>query len=330
MPVCPENLHLVLTQVIIDPSVLAPGGTVHSTVQDAVDHAVDGDLIGMFINTHENVVIGAPGSPSAGKSFTIIQCSKARIDASSPANPNLPALHIASAAGAVIISGLDLVNATGAEGALVEGTGADLKGLRVTNNKIGAVLVGNANRISFNSTHGNQTGVQVLGTGCDVRGTVDDNVGNGIELIGAGNIVRGAMVSGNGGWGIDVRSSDDSITGGHIDANVLGGIRVAPLASRTLISGVGATGNTGAGFRIEGASTTLEFDKATANGSDGFTIVGAGNSLRSNVSGGGVRDENQGCEYLVTQSSNQNLGGNKANGVTVPGTLFPTGCTGTP
>src|SRR5262249_6557064 len=147
---------------------------------------------------------------------------------------------------------------------------------------------------------------------------------------GAGNLVGGAMVSGNGGWGIDVRSSDDSITGGHIDANALGGIRVGPLASRTLISGVGASGNTGAGVRVEGTSTTIEFDKVTANGSDGFTIVGASNSLRSNVSGGSVRDDNQGCAYLVTQSSNQNLGGNKANGVTVPGTLFPTGCTGTP
>src|SRR5262249_6900495 len=173
LPVCPENLHLVLTQVIIDPAVLKPGGTVHATVQDAVNHAVDGDLIGMFINTHENVVIGAPGSPSAGKSFTIIQCSHARVDASPPANPNLPALHIASAAGAVIISGLDLINATGAEGALVDGNGADLKGLRVTNNHIGAIVNGTGNRISFNSTHGNQTGVQVFGTQCDVRGTVD-------------------------------------------------------------------------------------------------------------------------------------------------------------
>jgi hypothetical protein len=297
---------------------------------DAVNHAVDGDLIGMFINTHENVVIGAPGSPSAGKSFTIVQCSKARIDASPPANPNLPALRIAPAAGAVIVSGLDLINATGAEGALVDGSQADLKGLRVTNNRIGAVINGTGNRISFNSTHGNQTGVQVFGTQCEVRGTVDNNLGNGIELIGSANSVRGAMVSGNAGRGIDVRSSDDSITGGHIDANGQDGIRVGSPASRTLISGVGATGNAGAGFRIEGTATTLEFDKATANGSGGFTIVGANNTLRSDVSGGGVREDNRGCEYLVTQNSNRNLGGNKANAVTVPGTLFPIGCTGTP
>ena len=175
--------------MIIDPSVLAPGGTVHSTVADAVNHAVDGDLIGMFTNTHENVVIGAPGSPSAGKSFTIIQCAQARIDASPPANPNLPALHIASAAGAVIISGLDLVNATGAEGVLVDGNLADLKGLRVNNNGIGALIGGTGNRASFNSTQGNQTGVQITGTQCDLRGTVDNNLGNGIEIIGPNNIV---------------------------------------------------------------------------------------------------------------------------------------------
>ena len=316
--------------MIIDPSVLAPGGTVHSTVADAVNHAVDGDLIGMFTNTHENVVIGAPGSPSAGKSFTIIQCAQARIDASPPANPNLPALHIASAAGAVIISGLDLVNATGAEGVLVDGNLADLKGLRVNNNGIGALIGGTGNRASFNSTQGNQTGVQITGTQCDLRGTVDNNLGNGIEIIGPNNIVRGAMISGNGGWGVDVRSSGNSITGGHFDANGKAGIRVAPLASGTLISGVGATGNTGSGFRVEGTSTTLEFNKATANRAGGFAIVGGSNSLRSNVSGGGVREDNLGCEYLVTLGSNSNLGGNKANGVTVPGTLFPAGCTGTP
>src|SRR5439155_1503104 len=148
LPACPENSHIVLTQVIIDPSVLAPGGTVHSTVADAVNHAEDGDLIGMFTNTHGNVVIGAPGSPSAGKGFTIIHCAQARIDASSPANPNLPALHIAAAAGAVIISGLDLVNATGAEGVLVDGNLADLKGLRVNNNGIGALIGGTGNRAS--------------------------------------------------------------------------------------------------------------------------------------------------------------------------------------
>jgi hypothetical protein len=309
---------------------MAPGGNIHATVTDAVDHVVDGDLIGMFTSTHENVVIGAPGSPSAGKSFTIIQCAQARIDASPPANPNLPALHIASAAGAVIISGLDLVNASGAEGVLVDGSQGDLKGLRVNNNRIGALIGGTGNRISFNSTQGNQTGVQLTGTQCDVRGTVDNNVGNGIEIIGPDNSVRGAMISGNGGWGIDVRSSDNSITSGHFDANGKGGIRVAPLASRILISAVGATGNTGSGFRIEGTSNTLEFNKATANRAGGFAIVGTSNALRNNVSGGGTREDNQGCEYLVTQRSNSNLGGNRANGVTVPGTLFPAGCTGTP
>jgi hypothetical protein len=143
---------------------------------------------------------------------------------------------------------------------------------------------------------------------------------------GYGNQVRNNTVYASAGDGINVCGGTDP------DPNVI------------YLNTVGARdgkGNLGNGIRVcagdtgNGTDSPIEIERNTvrANTLNGIWVEGVDHQLKNNVSGGtSSGDDNGDCEFLVA-AGNINATGNKANGVTVPGTngsSFPTGCIGTP
>jgi hypothetical protein len=328
-------LNRVVLQLPEEPS----GGTTHATLGAAVDAASPGETIGVFAHTHENTVIGAQGSPSEGKDLTITQCTVAKIDASAPADPYRPALHIMPTAGSLVVIGLDFLNSTGAEGLRVDGSGHDLRALRATGNLVGVSINGSSNRISFNGVEANLTGVRLAGTGNNVRGTISGNLGHGIEITGTTNTVRAVSANANGADGIVVSGVANVVRENQANFNSGDGIRIT--GSLNAIEANTAQGNLGDGIHAtgngNGDNTPVEFvdNTVTSNAGAGIKIEGRGHQLRTNESGdtAGGRRDNGGCEYEVV-SGNLDGGGNRANRDLVQpntsGAPFPAGCTGTP
>ena len=278
-----------------------------------------GDIIGVFGNTTENVSI-------PNKSFTITQCTVARITA---LDPTKPAVGI-STPDTIVVIGLDTVGGT--IGWLLKTDGHELRGVRAKGaTEAGIKIEGSGNRVSWNLLKKNGAGIVVSGIGNDLRGgTVEKNTGNGVQfsataagqsccraptsssmaptassIEGSGNTVRdNARVDSNGKNGVLVTGSNNLIK-----SNVIGSDKTK--------------GNGENGFMVTGAGNTLNSNKASANLGDGFNISGgtAGNPNRlkgnqSNLGGSGQNKENKGAEYRLANSV-MSLDGNKADGASV-------------
>jgi hypothetical protein len=143
---CPEDPNAVLTK-----TVSKPGGGVPNfdTVQAAYDAAVNGDVIGLFGNTVENVTLGD------AKTLKITQCTSARITAQ---NNALPVWNITST-GKLTIVGPDsrrhdrlahrqrFRRSSHAEERAANG--ASIRGIRINSN---------GNNVSWNDVSGNGAG----------------------------------------------------------------------------------------------------------------------------------------------------------------------------
>jgi hypothetical protein len=325
---CPQDPNRLITRSV-DPTGGQHGLIPNSlTLQEAVDSASSGEIIGVFGNTDENVVI-------SNKRLTITQCTLARITA---LDGSLPVVSV-STLDPLLVIGLDSLG--GSIGWLVQSSGHEFRGLRATGASDACIAIeGNSNRVSWNNVSQCGVGIRVTGDSNDLRGgTVELNTGDGVQIgdTGSGNVLQGATVRQNGGNGIAVAGSGNTIkSNARVDQNTLNGVLVTgngnSIKSNTAGSGDGA-GNIQDGFKVTGLGNTLDSNKATDNHGNGFNvaggIVGAANVLKSNLSNLGTANgsrENTGAEYLLADTV-KSSGGNKADGVAVPKLTAPAKCT---
>lgn len=257
-PDCPGDSHGAARPLT---SAVAPPGTImgvpsFTTLQAAVNAAGLDEVIGMFTNTTENVII------DDAKRLFITKCTLGQVTA---ANPAIPVIDISST-DTIIISGLDTRGGT--IGFLVETNGHQLRGVRATNASVAGIsILGNNNSVSFNSLANSGAGLLVSGDVNDIRGgTVEKNLGNGVQVTATGdnNTFRGAKVLTNGGNGILVQGSGNTVRdNGQVDNNSLDGINVT------------------------GVGNKLRSDRASANTGDEFDI-GPGNVNQGGNKANGV------------------------------------------
>lgn len=301
-----------------DDAALIGGLPTHRTLQDAVDNAVDGDVIGFYGRSTENVVI------NDDLNLTITQCTVAQITAAAAG----PVVDITSTGKLTIIS-LDTVGGT--IGWRVGTDGHDLKSVRATEaSQFGILVVGNRSSVSFNAVRSSAVGIGIDGDFNDLRGgTVENNLGDGVQvrLTANYNTFRTATVQTNGGHGILVAGSSNTIRdNGRVNGNILNGILVT--GSHNILRSNRADENRQDGFHISGNSNTLQDNKANKNISDGFDISGASNILKGNASNqgsSGGSNENRSAEYNLGATA-INQGGNQADNIGVPKTTAPTKC----
>ncbi len=307
----------------------------HLTVQEAYNAAQasgnPNEVIGMFSETTENVVLNGP------KRVTITQCTTAKVTA---ADNSKPVWDIGLGAGRLLIVGPDSVGGT--IGWNVAGNGHELKGLRAEGaSQYGIRVLGNNNSVSYNSVDTSPVGIRVEGDYTDLRGgTVERNTGDGVQLgsTANNNTFRTANVQSNGGNGILVEGPTNTIRdNGRIDLNTLNGILVAS-AGNTILNNSAASdnnkGNGQDGFKVTGPNNSIENNRASDNGGDGFDVGGGSSSAlanklknnQSNLTGVGGTKENTGAEYRLLNWVKNNAGGNKADGIVVPKTTSPTKC----
>jgi hypothetical protein len=328
-------------------SPVPPGftGTVHPTLQAAVNAAIDDDVITMYANTTENVVI------NGAKDLRIEGCGH-KVTAASASSPAIRVLVTAgkndSNTGAgerdIHIGDLDVRNATGAAGYLIEttktttGTSTILKAVRSEYNSIGIKVAGHGNQLrGGNSTRYNSgDGIQVVGNSNLIeQNGVGPNTGDGIDVSGNKNTIKGNDVDDSGGDGIKVAgngnslSENDSDKSGGDGFDVSGGTAALPNVLVKNESGTNVANN-GNGFLIAGAGSgksnpvELAENEAAKNKMNGFRVTGTGHELGKNKASGNVL-----CEYSLV-AGNFNSKDNKKNGTTVlpntDGAAFPTTC----
>jgi hypothetical protein len=291
----------------------------HLTVQDAYDAASDGEVIGLFGNTIENIILGD------AKTLTITQCTLARVTA---ADSSLPVWNITTT-GLLVIIGPDAVGGT--IGWRVQSNAHELRGVRATGaSQFGILVLGNNNSVSWNSVRDSAVGIRVEGDVTDLRGgTVELNTGDGVQLGATANtnVLRGATVQNNGGNGVLVQGAGNTVRdNGRVNANGLNGILVS--GTGNIVRSNRSDGNTQDGFNVTGNSNTLQDNKANKNVGDGFEVAGTGNKLKGNASNQGNpggSSENGGAEYNLLSSA-VNQGGNKADNIGIPKTSAPAKC----
>ena len=327
--ICPEDPTARLTRAV-DASGRAHGGTpVYLTVQAAYNASTNGDVIGIFSNTIENVVL------DGDKTLEITQCTAARVTA---AVANLPVWKL-TGIGKLTIIGPDAAGGTigwsldtgGHELRAVRATGASLFGIQIGQNSFG-------NSVSFNSVTASPVGVQIDGDSNIVKGgTVSGSSGDGVVIgsTGSNNTFSGANVQNNAGNGIVVNGSTNNTVkdNNRVDSNGLAGILVngnGNIIKNNQAASDKAKGNGGDGFKIVGTGNTLESNKANANVGNGFYVTGTatGTKLKSNQSNtenAGDNKENGGFEFKLDVGAT-NQGGNKADTIAIPKTSVPQKC----
>ena len=277
------------------------GGTNFATIQSAYDAAVNGDVIGIFSNTTENLVLGG------ARTLKITQCTVARVTAADPA---LPVWNITSS-GRLLIVGPDAVG--GSVGWRVGTNSHTLKSIRAEGSGQGVLVVGNLNNVSWNSLNNNSTGMRVEGASNVLTGgSVLTNLANGVELIGNSNTLQGATIQGNGGDGIVVGGTGNIVQNNtRIDQNKGNGILVSgPSNTLTANASESGKGNSLDGVKVTGNTNQLTNNKMYSNLLDGFLITGTGNKLKTNLA-----SNNTSLEFDIG-AGNVDQTGNKANGAT--------------
>ena len=257
----------------VDAAGQAHGSTpVYLTVQAAYNASTNGDVIGIFSNTIENVVLDGDktleitshrGSRHGG-GFESAGLEAHRIGKLTIIGPD--------AAGGTIGWSLDT---GGHELRAVRATGASLFGIQIGQNSFG-------NSVSFNSVTASPVGVQIDGDSNVVRGgTVSGSSGDGVVIgsTGSNNTFSGANVQNNAGNGIVVNGSTNNTVkdNNRVDSNGLTGILVngnGNIIKNNQAASDKAKGNGGDGFKIVGTGNTLESNKANANVGNGFYVTG--------------------------------------------------------
>jgi hypothetical protein len=304
---CPEDPSAILTKSV---GPLAQGHP-YQTVQAAYDAAVNGDVIGLFSETSENVVLGG------SKTLEITQCTTAKITA---ANNALPVWTVSST-GKLTIIGPDSVGGT--IGWNVTTSNHELKSIRAYGaSQYGVLILGNNVDVSLNevgsdnATKGgpNGVGIRVEGSGVDLgsSGDVHFNTGDGIQLAGTNAQLDGVEITDNGGNGVLVSGSNNTVeNNSRINDNGLNGILITgdgnTIESNRSESGKGNGLN---GIRIDAGAdnNAINENDMFSNGAAGFSIFGSGNALEKNTA-----TNNTGLEFDIGAGNIDN-GDNEANG----------------
>lgn len=318
---CPEDPNAVLT-LVVDHTGAAHGSLpVYTKVQAAYNAAHSGDVIGLFSQTTENVVLGG------SKTLTITQCTTAKVTAQNNAQP----VWDITSTGAITVIGADAVGDT--IGWRLATSGHTLKAVRSTSAcEYGILVIGNNNTVSVNSVSGTKVGIRVTGNTNDLKsgGSISGNSGNGVE-VGAsatGNTVRIGNIQSNGGNGILIDGSGNTVTSNsRVDNNSLNGILINGSNNSISNNAAGSDqgkGNNQDGIKVVGGTNTLDGNVTNANKGDGVDISGTGNKLKnhqSNQGAAGSTKENVGAEYRFANSTTVDLSGNKRNNASFTGTL---------
>jgi len=312
---CPQDRFRVLTRTVSAVPFSVPNTL---TIQEAVDQAASGEVIGVFLNTDENVSIDS-------KALTITQCTVARVTALDNTQPTFAI----SSPDRILVIGLDTVGGT--SGWLLSTDGHELRGVRARGaSEFGIEVAGDSNKVSWNRVDQNAVGVGVSGSSNALRGgTVENNSGDGIQFTdtATGNTIQGATVQQNGGNGITVAGAGNTVRdNSRVELNGGHGIAVSG-AGNTIkgnTAGSASKGNGGDGVNVTAGGNLLESNKTSANLGAGFTIRGGGagdpNVLKGNqgnAGGSGSKTENTGGEYVL-QNSVRSTGSNKADNISVP------------
>lgn len=171
--------------------------------------------------------------------------------------------------------------------------GTDITELTVRDNvSDGILLAGTRSRVDTVSAKQNGVaGIRVTGannrfTGC----TMEDNLGDGGVVSGYDNLVDGNSFGnqrdrGNGGFGLVVSASGNTITSNGAVVNGAGGFSIGAAAAG-LFKGNTAEGNGGPGFRFATGGTTIDSNRADRNGGWEFEIAPANNDAGNNRANG--------------------------------------------
>src|SRR5262249_7473636 len=160
------------------------------------------------------------------KGFTITQCTVGLIEA---LDASKPVVAISSPDPNTVI-GMD--TSGGTVGWLLASGGNELRGVRVSGaSEFGIQIKGNGNRVSWNAVRQNGAGIGVDGDNNDLRGggAIEGNTGDGVTFssTASGNILMGSTIQDNGGNGVNVAGSGNTIRdNSRIDHNGKNGILV--------------------------------------------------------------------------------------------------------
>ncbi len=287
-------------------------GGVHPTLQAAVNAAADNDVISMYVNTTENVVIGG------GKDLRIEGCGH-RVTAP---NPALPAIRVLSSAGRVDgdtgagerdihIANLNVRQATGTAGYLVETTKTSSTG---TSTLLDAVR-----------SESNSIGIKVTGHGNHLRGSngVKGSSGDGIQVIGNSNLIEENEVEDNHSDGIDVTGNSNTLKKNDVERSTSDGIKVAGNSNQIPENDV--VDNGGYGVKVTNNGNALTKNDVKGSGVDGINVVGSGNTMpENNVDGSDgdgfdVSGGTSGAPNLLTKNHSGASDGNAGNGYLIGG-----------
>jgi len=318
---------LLKTDVVVDPLNVVPPtftGIKVNTLQAAVNAAADDNVINMYADTKENVVIGAT-TGSGGKDLRIIGCGH-KVTAS---DTTKPVIRVESTAGAIDgntgkgerdihIEDLDVRG--GSIGYVVETTGSPgtstlLKSVRSASNGIGIKVSGNGNEVRGSNGVNSNTGfgIQVNGKNNLITDNrVNSNGSTGVDVTGNGNLVKKNKVvedtaTGSGGHGIAIHGDGNSVLENDAFGNKLDGINVAGSSNTINKNQAGEKGNkanVGDGIDVTGNTNTLEENDVFGNGGKGILVTGNSNTLLKNDVGDSGNKGNGGQGISVAGSGN--------------------------
>src|SRR5262249_9947399 len=242
---------------VLDPNHVVPAtftGGRHDTLQQAVIAASDNQVISMYANTVENVVIG-DSTGSGGKDLLIYGCGH-RVTAASNL---LPVIRIENSAGAND-------GDTGAGERDIEIVDVDVR------NGSGGYLVETS---------------KVGGAGTDtlLKDTrAESSTGVGIKVVGSGNEVRGSNgVKFHGGVAIQVIGSPNWITENGIQDNSGAALDVTGDSNLIKKNKAGEDGHgNGTGIVVSGKSNQLLENDIFDNAGAGITVSGNSNLIQKN------------------------------------------------
>jgi hypothetical protein len=272
---CPEdpNRASKITRVVDETGTSHGPAPVHLTVQAAYNAAGNGEVIGLFSKTIENVVLGG------AKTLTITQCTLARITAASDA----PVMDITST-GKLTIIGPDTHGGT--IGWRVGGNGGHtLKSIRADGaadgtTQFGVQVLSSGNGISWNSLNGNVVGLRVeAGSNANTLSgnSVSSNTGDGVQIAGNNNSLTGANIESNTGNGVFVSGTGNTIKSNKANKNTLAGFKTAATATGSKF-GSNASNETSQGGTKENGGPEYDFAAGSA------PVTNLGGNKADNVS----------------------------------------------
>jgi uncharacterized repeat protein (TIGR01451 family) len=335
----PDNLDCtpnLADDIVVGPPGVVPDtftGTRYDTLQAAVNAALDNQVISMYADTTENVVIG-DSTVSGGKDLLIIGCGHRVFAASS----SLPVIHVEISAGAndgdtgagdrdIEFRDVDVRNGSGGyliETSKVGGAGTDtlLKTIRAESSSgVGVSVVGSGNEVDGANGVKFHDGIaiQVIGdSNLITENRATDNDGAGIVVIGGSNLIEKNKIGDGGhgnGAGIAVSGNSNQLLENDVFENSGSGITVS--GNSNLIKkndvGDGGKGNLGDGIHVSGLGNTIDQNNVFANTGDGIDVSGGTAASPNVVKNNDVGDRGKG------NGGNGILYAGAGNGTTSPG-----------